>query len=267
MTRRHPSSLALEIDEPALPELPQLRQLSEHEVPSPQQRRQVRERLHRTLAARPSRGRRRTPSRVLLAAIVLLAVPSAVLAMPLGAPIVQRLAHWLGQQWPSTDTRPETSATADHASQIPPKLLDEATAPTLDPPSAPTTERETSPPPETGTPGPHDAARSDVRILPPQRTRPHSGWGPTAASISTNHDVPPAAGPRPAVRFGGTEHDLPAERRLLERARLSLNEGDAEGALGLAAEHERRFPDGLLSKERQAIQQRARLLEQRSREN
>lgn len=47
---------------------------------------------------------------------------------------------------------------------------------------------------------------------------------------------------------------LAAERELVAKAWRALAQGNTAGALGTAAEHARRFPDGLLTPEREAIE-------------
>ncbi len=61
----------------------------------------------------------------------------------------------------------------------------------------------------------------------------------------------PRAGPLPGASSGAI--GLGAERVLLDRARRSLLHGDPLGALAAVGEHERRFPRGVLSEERDAL--------------
>jgi hypothetical protein len=86
---------------------------------------------------------------------------------------------------------------------------------------------------------------------------------PQAPTATASIAAPSASVPRAvptssevAVETGG----IKAERALLDRARLSLEQGDGAAALRTAQEHEQRFPGGVLAQEREAIAIRALLL-------
>jgi hypothetical protein len=90
---------------------------------------------------------------------------------------------------------------------------------------------------------------------------------PVAPEVSSD---PPVAArriaplPAPASAEGGST--LAAERRLLDVARRAVTEEDGAAALAAVAEHERRFPAGLLVQEREAMAVRALVLLGRSEE-
>lgn len=86
--------------------------------------------------------------------------------------------------------------------------------------------------------------------------------GPRSDGSIPPHAPAPAATPNP-IGVGHELHDsktlaphnanLRAERKLLDRARLSLLHGDAPTALAVVAQHAARFPRGMLAEERDAI--------------
>jgi hypothetical protein len=78
---------------------------------------------------------------------------------------------------------------------------------------------------------------------------------PTGRSGSGGVPAPVAS---PASR--GAQSQLAAERQLLDRARGALEQEDGAAALATIAEHERKYPDGILVQEREAMAVRALLL-------
>jgi hypothetical protein len=73
--------------------------------------------------------------------------------------------------------------------------------------------------------------------------------GARAASATTPGDASPGA------KWG--DESVAQERDLLERALVALRQGDARAALSLTAEHQRRFPSGLLRPERDDVERKA----------
>jgi len=79
---------------------------------------------------------------------------------------------------------------------------------------------------------------------------------PTAGpTTSTTSGKPAARSPQAEVR-----PDLTAERQLLDKARQALDREDGAATLAAVAEHERRYPAGVLVQEREAMAVRALLL-------
>jgi len=74
---------------------------------------------------------------------------------------------------------------------------------------------------------------------------------PAPIDLPATPATQPHAGPLPGASPGAT--GLGAERLLLDRARRSLLHGDDGAALAFIGEHERRFPRGVLSEERDAL--------------
>lgn len=73
-------------------------------------------------------------------------------------------------------------------------------------------------------------------------------------SIATSVSDERSSAPTPSHRPGRVAVE---ELRLLDRARQSDARGDYAAVLGIAAEHERRFPDGRLAEEREVLRVRA----------
>jgi len=67
----------------------------------------------------------------------------------------------------------------------------------------------------------------------------------------------PAPAPSALPSHAPRGSDLAAERAVLDMARTALNKGDNQNALAAAQEHEKKFPRGALSEEREAIAVRA----------
>jgi hypothetical protein len=94
------------------------------------------------------------------------------------------------------------------------------------------------------------------RQVAPQAPRPEVA---TAEETATSPDLAvaehevAAASPRPT----GSAAAYALELRLLERARAAVAEGDHAAALRFIASHQRRFPQGLLREEREALRVKA----------
>jgi hypothetical protein len=91
-----------------------------------------------------------------------------------------------------------------------------------------------------------DVATS-VRLAPVVAANP----APAPDDLPVAPATQPHAGPLPGASSGAS--GLGVERLLLDRARRSLLHGDASAALASVVEHERRFPRGALSEERDAL--------------
>jgi len=99
------------------------------------------------------------------------------------------------------------------------------------------------------------AAPGPVSVAPASRARRERF---AKEALEEAPAVLPAAEPASPVlhragRAGAGEDEL----RLLRRARAAVAEGDFEGALRPIAEHARRFPDGTLTEEREALRVRS----------
>ena len=77
--------------------------------------------------------------------------------------------------------------------------------------------------------------------------------------------VPASASVR-AAPSAGPAGNLKAERAILDVARTALGRGDGENALAAGADHQRKFPNGALAEEREAIAVQALLLTNRNAE-
>ncbi len=96
---------------------------------------------------------------------------------------------------------------------------------------------------------------SPVTVPPPRPVRHRAA----AAAPSR----PPAAAVLPLAQPQPRDERLAAERALLEKGRTALTRGDAPGSLAVVADHARRFPDGELAEEREALRIQALLAEDR----
>jgi hypothetical protein len=96
---------------------------------------------------------------------------------------------------------------------------------------------EPQPEPEADSPSP----------LPGRRRRPAAG------PDSPGSDPDPARGASARSADGGTKAGGPSELELVRRAQDALRNGTPERALAVATEHGRRYPDGMLSQEREVI--------------
>ncbi len=110
--------------------------------------------------------------------------------------------------------------------------------------------------------------------------------GPSPTSVVVTAPVVPAPPPTPSTEAAFSPQPLPAsaippsaaapsfahasnlkaERAILDVARTALGRGDGEHALAATADHQRKFPDGALTEEREAIAVQALLLTNRDAE-
>lgn len=81
---------------------------------------------------------------------------------------------------------------------------------------------------------------------------------PSVAALETDHGPSPAAAPAPS---SANEAE---EAALVGAIDAALRSGDSAGALRLAADHQRRFPQGVLSEEREGARVVARCMASRS---
>jgi hypothetical protein len=92
---------------------------------------------------------------------------------------------------------------------------------------------------------------------------PSSAPAPSSAPLVVGAALPRPGVPSGSVRAAPTPHAngaLAAEGALLDAARSAIEREDGAAALAATSEHERRFPDGLLVQEREAMAVRALLL-------
>jgi hypothetical protein len=101
------------------------------------------------------------------------------------------------------------------------------------------------------------------RISPEPASSPHAGT-PVRVSRSGPAPAPPVAPqPKPAstsarpMRSLTAHESYAAERGLLQRAQVAYASHDFSAALVLVAEHARRFPNGRLAEEREALRVRS----------
>jgi hypothetical protein len=81
---------------------------------------------------------------------------------------------------------------------------------------------------------------------------------PAAPSAPAAAQAPiSVAGLKRALRWATARESYAAELRLLQRAQAAYSERDLAGALALAGEHRRRFPNGRLAEEREALRVRS----------
>ena len=241
------TDLTLSCDEPELPELSHLRELSRLETAPVRTREAVLARVRATQlngAGRPGVSTRQRS--MLLAALVLIGVPSAFAATPFGA---RQLGAWFE---PHESPAPAKSATPRAPSKIhlqpqpaPPVQGAQGASP-VEPGQTPTrsfapTERPISAQRHLEPPAVEDAPPLPAEFAPSVRAFPPANDAASAAAPDTSQ----------------TATTLDAESQLLRQARLRLAVRDADGALRLAEEHRRRFPNGVLQQERNSIEQQA----------
>jgi hypothetical protein len=103
-------------------------------------------------------------------------------------------------------------------------------------------------------------AGSEQALLPPEpRLRFERGvHPPRARAVAVRHSEPRPAVPAPIPR-GAIDNDLAEQRWLLERARTALSRGDGAAALDSLDEHQRRYPEGQLTEEREVLEIQASL--------
>ncbi len=281
--------------EAPLPELARLRRTSRYEVPPRGLREQVRTRVRATVS-----GTRRPVALSLslrplvLAAVVFLLVPSAIAATGLGGKWVQRVMAYLpwyaehsarqegerGKAEHRAGSRERSAASPNAGREV--AIGEETPAPELD--SAKAHELATGQELAASEPGKptasaaHEPATSGgqqpdptpMHAVTPGRARHSRGALPETDTPRPVSDDTSAAASHPRSSATWNEDDtsnesahhssLQQERVLLERARLRLSAGDAAGVLALTAEHERRFPAGLLTRERLRLRDQARAL-------
>lgn len=93
---------------------------------------------------------------------------------------------------------------------------------------------------------PPPATTTSPALPPPRIEAAQPSPAPERSESAPRSDRRPTA--TAAVDDGFTQ-----ELALLQRARVALGRGDAEAALSVLAEHERRFPTGELAEERRAV--------------
>ncbi len=128
--------------------------------------------------------------------------------------------------------------------------------------------------------GPDAAPSTPSRAIGAAEARPSSepraavlhDAAPRAEATAVPGLAPPATAPRhrapepvapPTADRGARDRALGEENALIMRAQSALARGQADGALGALAEHARRFPDGQLTEERNALRARALALRAR----
>lgn len=95
---------------------------------------------------------------------------------------------------------------------------------------------------------------STQQVEAPSAPEQPVGLEPFTADARSVSSVLPSAPPRPGAGRGTPRAaGLDAERTLLDVARRALAEGRGENALRPIAEHARRFPQGVLAEEREAL--------------
>jgi hypothetical protein len=257
------TDLDVPCDEPELPELCHLRELSRLETAPALARERILARAQLTLREGQVRGVG-GGRRMLLAALLLVGVPSAFAATPFGA---RRLGAWLEPEvLPQRSTVVASNAakmmaprpdSAGPAASPAPHHEEVSSAPRE--PVAPVARLPLRPEPQTalssesqaesrGEPRPElgaSLAEDPAMFSPPRRED-----SVRAFPLAETRNVDPAGSP-------ATSTTLDAETQLLQQARLRLAARDAEAALQLAAEHRRRFPNGVLRQERMGIEQQA----------
>jgi hypothetical protein len=92
----------------------------------------------------------------------------------------------------------------------------------------------------------------------PEPVPPPDSPAPLASALVADGPAPPRSGSS-AKMAAPVLDPLLEERALLDGARAALERGEPEAALAATARHERRFPNGILAQEREAIAVRALL--------
>lgn len=105
-----------------------------------------------------------------------------------------------------------------------------------------------APPPRSHTPAPAAAA-----VLPP----PTVPAAPTVEPPTVDQQMPAAPKPQRTTRPTTAQESYAAELELLTRAQVAYAGRDFTNALGLVAEHGKRFPSGRLTEEREALRVRS----------
>jgi hypothetical protein len=107
-----------------------------------------------------------------------------------------------------------------------------------------------SPPVEPEGPMPEAAVPEAAEAGPSRSADRRGSAGPDRRRAAPEPEPEPAPAPAPAPTLGST---LAEENQLLAQARAALIDGRPEQALTRLADHARRFPDGVLTEERQAL--------------
>jgi hypothetical protein len=101
--------------------------------------------------------------------------------------------------------------------------------------------------------GPHAAAPAPVAVPPP----PAVAAAPTVEQPTVDEQMPAAPKPQRTTRPTSAQESYAAELELLTRAQVAYAGRDFTNALGLVAEHGKRFPSGRLIEEREALRVRS----------
>jgi hypothetical protein len=99
------------------------------------------------------------------------------------------------------------------------------------------------------------SAQHDSLSLPPPQALPTAQ--PVAADSSAVLDDDTSAHTAPVVSAHPARERYAQELKVLQPARAAVARGDFSSALASIAEHQRRFPDGQLSEEREALRVQA----------
>lgn len=150
---------------------------------------------------------------------------------------------WMGGRLLRAEPRaPASQAGYEHAG-----LGSESAVKPHTPAAAAPREQAARTPPEPS-PSPAIAPPSPTQTERAEPDAPTTGSGP-----ATRNDKRPTTPRKPEAGEPAPDDTLAAETRLLAQARAALLEARPEQALARLAEHARRFPDGVLSEERQAL--------------
>jgi hypothetical protein len=170
----------------------------------------------------------------------------------LGAALTAYVVKGPVARWSASARARRAAATAPAPARVAPPA---PTLPSLEPAPAPATTVASPPPTEAPAPvgerptgAPAATAPRHALAAPAVSTRERLDRQPLAAEAERATVPAPSAGV------------LSAEQALLDPARAALARGDGAGALDRLALHERRFPNGALSQEREAMAIRALVL-------
>jgi len=234
--------------EPPMPELSRLRQLSRFDVPSNDVKRSMYARVQDTLNASVASARPKPRARAwALTLAITVAVPSAFAATPVGTLVVQHTVAWAAHLWAVVDSatalkdapRTREAPATRGAHQIQRAHQSQ---------SAPQTSAQQPPAPPVP-PAPSSSAEA-IEASPAVAEVAPSQVHTTATAPSA---LTPGSAQRARTRAPQPPSNLTVERQLLEAARVHLRAGDTASASRLAARHAQRFPNGILTAERQAI--------------
>ncbi len=112
-------------------------------------------------------------------------------------------------------------------------------------------------------PNPQPALPDKVEVAAP-RVSPPSRSEVQHIDVPAKHESPARPAPAASPRAGDERYAL--ELKVLQPARAAVARDDFSSALAAIAEHERRFPDGQLAEEREALRVQALLGLQRTEE-